>query len=44
MALGEAAVGRLRPLIGQTWPLERAADAHEAMERRMTVGKTLLSV
>jgi NADPH2:quinone reductase len=42
MALAEAAAGRLRPVIGQTFPLDRAADAHEAMERRATIGKTLL--
>ncbi|HEX6524443.1 MAG TPA: zinc-binding dehydrogenase [Streptosporangiaceae bacterium] len=41
-ALGEAAAQRLRPVIGQTFPLERAADAHRAIERRETVGKTLL--
>jgi NADPH2:quinone reductase len=43
-ALEEAAAGRLRPLIGQTFPLERASDAHAAMEVRATVGKTLLLV
>jgi NADPH:quinone reductase len=43
-ALAEAAAGRLHPLIGQTFPLERAADAHAAIERRATVGKTLLVV
>jgi NADPH2:quinone reductase len=41
-ALTEAAAGRLRPLIGQRFPLERAADAHAAIEARATVGKTLL--
>jgi Zinc-binding dehydrogenase len=41
-ALAEAAPGRLRPLIGQTFPLERAAQAHVAIESRATVGKTLL--
>jgi NADPH:quinone reductase len=41
-ALAEAAAGRLRPVIGQTFPLERAADAHAAIEARSTVGKTLL--
>jgi len=41
-ALGEAAAQRLRPVICQTFPLERAADAHRAIERRETVGKTLL--
>ena len=41
-ALALAAAGRLRPVIGQRYPLDRAADAHEAMETRATVGKTLL--
>jgi NADPH2:quinone reductase len=41
-ALAEAAAGRIRPVIGQTFPLERAADAHAAIEARATVGKTLL--
>ena len=41
-ALTEAAAGRLRPTIGQTFPLERAAEAHAAIEARATVGKTLL--
>ncbi|NES16384.1 MULTISPECIES: zinc-binding dehydrogenase [Micromonospora] len=43
-ALAEGAAGRLRPLIGQRFPLERAADAHAAMESRATVGKTLLDL
>lgn len=43
-ALGEAATGRLRPVVGQTFSLERAADAHAAIERRDTLGKTLLLV
>ncbi|SCG54867.1 zinc-binding dehydrogenase [Micromonospora humi] len=43
-ALAMAAAGRLRPLIAQRFPLERAADAHAAMEARSTVGKTLLDV
>jgi NADPH2:quinone reductase len=41
-ALSEAVAGRLRPRIGQVFPMERAADAHAAIERRATVGKTLL--
>jgi NADPH2:quinone reductase len=41
-ALALAAAGRLHPTIGQTFPLERAADAHAAMQTRATVGKTLL--
>lgn len=43
-ALAEAAAGRLRPVIGQRFPLGRAADAHAAMQSRATVGKTLLEV
>lgn len=43
-AMTDAAAGRLRPVIGQTFPLERAADAHAAMEDRGVVGKTLLLV
>lgn len=42
--LAEAAAGRLRPVIGQRFPLDRAADAHRAMETRSTLGKTLLVV
>ncbi len=34
--------GRLQVRIGQTWPLEEAADAHRALEARVTTGKTLL--
>jgi NADPH2:quinone reductase len=43
-ALTEATAGRIRPLIGQTFPLERAADAHAAIEARTVTGKTLLVV
>jgi NADPH2:quinone reductase len=43
-ALAEAAAGRLRPVIGQRFPLHRAAEAHGAIESRATVGKTLLVV
>jgi hypothetical protein len=31
-------------VIGQRFPLVRAADAHAAIEARATVGKTLLEV
>jgi len=41
-AMAEAAAGRIRPVIGQTFPLARAADAHAAIEGREVFGKTLL--
>jgi NADPH:quinone reductase len=43
-ALAEAVAGRLSPVIGQRFPLSRAADAHAAIQSRATVGKTLLEV
>jgi NADPH2:quinone reductase len=43
-ALAEAAAGRLRPVVGQRFPLDRAADAHAAIQSRATIGKTLLEV
>jgi NADPH:quinone reductase len=41
-ALDLAASGALHPVIGQRFPLSRAADAHAAIEARATIGKTLL--
>jgi NADPH:quinone reductase len=41
-ALDLAASGALRPVIGQRFPLDRAADAHAAIEARATIGKSLL--
>lgn len=43
-AMSEALAGRIRPIIGQTFPLERAADAHRAIEARDVIGKTLLVI
>jgi len=40
--LGHLAERRISPLIGQTFPLAEAARAHEAIEARRTVAKTLL--
>jgi NADPH2:quinone reductase len=43
-AMSEAAAGRIRPVIGQRFPLEQAADAHRAIEAREVIGKTLLVI
>ncbi|MCP2163960.1 zinc-binding dehydrogenase [Goodfellowiella coeruleoviolacea] len=42
--LAKAAAGQLRPVIGQRFALDRAADAHAAVQSRQTIGKTLLEV
>ncbi|WP_308425749.1 zinc-binding dehydrogenase [Sphaerisporangium melleum] len=42
--MSHAAAGLVRPIIGQTFPLERAADAHAAIENRTAIGKTLLLI
>lgn len=34
--------GRVRPLIAETWPLERVADAHERMDSGHGAGKIVL--
>jgi NADPH2:quinone reductase len=41
-ALDLATAGVLHPVIGQRFALDRAADAHAAIEARATIGKTLL--
>lgn len=41
--LRQAAEGRIRPVIGATYPLHRVADAHRAIEAREAVGKVLLT-
>ena len=43
-ALADVAARRIRPVIGQSYPLERAADAHRGLEGRSAIGKTLLIV
>jgi NADPH:quinone reductase len=43
-ALAAAARGELAPAIGRTYPVERAAEAHPAIEARTVFGKTLLSM
>ncbi len=42
--MAEAVSGRIRPVIGRTFPLEKAVDAHATIEAREVVGKTLLIV
>jgi len=43
MILDEATAGRLRPVIAQTFPLERAGDAHRYLQSRANVGKVVLT-
>lgn len=40
--IGLIADGSLRPVVGETYPLERAADAHRALLDRSSVGKLVL--
>lgn len=40
--LDRAVAGEITPLVGQTFPLDQARAAHEAIAGRETVGKTLL--
>ena len=42
--LAETAAGRLAPIIGRTYPLAAAAEAHADIEARRFVGKSLLIV
>jgi NADPH2:quinone reductase len=39
---GAVTAGHIRPSINQRFPLDRAADAHRALEARATTGATLL--
>lgn len=43
-ALALAAAGRLTPVIGRTYPLTDAAEAHRQIEAREVIGKALLLV
>jgi NADPH:quinone reductase len=42
--LPELVSGKVSPVIGQTFQLEQAADAHRAIESRQAIGKTLLEL
>jgi NADPH:quinone reductase len=43
-ALSDAVAGKIKPVIGQTVPLQQAAAAHAAMEARSVIGKSLLLI
>ncbi|WP_067823270.1 zinc-binding dehydrogenase [Nocardia inohanensis] len=43
-ALTDAAAGRLKVVVGQTFPLEEAAAAHAAIAARTATGRTLLTI
>ncbi|GAB2706800.1 zinc-binding dehydrogenase [Nocardia thraciensis] len=43
-ALALAAEGSLEVIVGQTFPLDRAAEAHAVIEARQAVGRTILTV
>jgi NADPH:quinone reductase-like Zn-dependent oxidoreductase len=36
--------GQLRPIVAETFPLARAADAHRAVETGRTTGKIVLTI
>jgi NADPH:quinone reductase-like Zn-dependent oxidoreductase len=36
--------GKLRPVVADSFPLERAADAHRLLAERKNVGKVVLTV
>ncbi|WP_040835086.1 zinc-binding dehydrogenase [Nocardia brevicatena] len=40
----EVAAGRVKPVVGQTFPLEQADRAHAAIEVRAAIGRTVLTV
>jgi NADPH2:quinone reductase len=42
-ALRAAAAGDIAPVVGQTFPLDRAGAAHAAIEGRTVFGKTLIT-
>lgn len=41
-AIAAAAAGRIRAVVGQTFALDQAAEAHAAIEARQVLGKTVL--
>lgn len=43
-ALEEAAVGRLRAVVGAVFPVERAGEAHAVIAGRGALGKVMLEM
>jgi NADPH:quinone reductase-like Zn-dependent oxidoreductase len=43
MLLNEFAAGRLTPVVGRTFPLDRVADAHRFIQARQNIGKVVLT-
>ncbi len=43
MLLPELEAGGLQPIVGRTFPLERAADAHRFIHERRNIGKVVLT-
>ncbi len=41
--MNHAAAGRIRPIVDSTHALDRASDAHERLQSRLSVGKVLLA-
>ena len=44
MLMQEFEAGRLKPIVAQTFPLERVADAHAYLQARRNVGKVVLTI
>jgi NADPH2:quinone reductase len=40
--MGLIADNSIRPIVGQTYPLEKAGDAHRALLDRSSIGKLVL--
>jgi NADPH:quinone reductase-like Zn-dependent oxidoreductase len=43
LLLREIGAARLQPVVAQTFPLERAADAHRFLQSRSNIGKVVLT-
>ena len=43
LLLREVGAGRLQPVVAQTFPLKRAADAHRFLQSRSNIGKVVLT-